>query len=107
MARCPKCKENWFWDWDQDYYIYIDGSDIEFFEFLCTEPGMEIEIIVFKCKCGSINSVMYNDENRGSSLCNIKEWSSVDWEMEGHAWENHCKNCKNLKCLDNFEECGV
>lgn len=86
MAKC-KCGENWFWDWEQDCYRYVDGSDVKMTELSCTEKDMELDIMVFQCKCGSINSVMYNDENRGSSCCNIEEWKDVDWEADDNAWD--------------------
>lgn len=104
MAHCPKCKENWFWDWEQDCYRYVDGTEVEETHLDCIEKGMELETIVYKCKCGSINSLIYNDENRGSSLCNIKEWKNVDWELDGHAWDRQCKDCKDIFCLNDYKD---
>jgi len=104
MARCPKCNENWFWDWEQDTYRYVDGSEIETIILNCIEKGMELETYVFKCKCNSINSLMYYDKNRGSACCNIKEWENINWENEGNTWESKCKDCKNLTCLNDEKD---
>lgn len=87
MAKCPKCKRNWLWDWEQDIYRYADATEIESIELSCLEKGMELEVIVFKCKCGSVNSVMYIDSNRGSSLCIIKEWENIIWEENKNSWD--------------------
>lgn len=98
MARCPKCNENWFWDWCQDTYRYFNGSKVEILEFKYEEQDLEIEIFIFRCKCGSINSVMYNDQN-GLFVCSIKKWKNITWEKDGDSWDPKCLNCKDKNCL--------
>lgn len=92
MAQCPKCKIDWLWDWEQDCYRYTNSNEVETIQLSCNEQGMELELIVFKCQCGSINSTIYNDPNRGSSLCNIKEWQNVDWELNENSWYENYKH---------------
>jgi len=101
MARCPKCQEHWFWDWEQDCYRYLNGSDVESTVLNCTEKGMELELVVFKCKCGKVNSTMYNDSYRGSSLCNIEEWKDIDWEQNKNSWIDCYSTCDDKICLED------
>jgi len=104
MARCKKCNENWFWDWDEDIYKYVDGSKVEIIIFSTNSD--DSEIFIFKCKCGSINSVAYLNPEIGMILYSIKEWQNINWELDGNAWDYNCKNCKNITCLnDNKDYC--
>lgn len=101
MARCPKCDGNWFWDWEQDIYRYLDGSPVEILNFVNTKSGgPKIEIYVFKCKCGAINSVMFADPNTGMFVRCIDAWSNIDWESKANNWGNKCLNCKDQICLN-------
>lgn len=100
MAKC-KCGENWLWDWEQDCYRYPDGSRIEEIQLLCTEKGMELELFVYKCKCGKVNSALYNDDARGSSCCSIRAWQNVDLETDGNSWKDCHLICENKICLEN------
>lgn len=100
MAKCPNCKENWFWDWEQDIYRYTDGSDVEILNFVkakSDEP--KIEIYVFKCNCGAVNSIMFLDLNSGMFVRCIEAWDIINWEKDGHSWDNKCLDCKTINCL--------
>lgn len=104
MAKC-KCGKNWFWDWEQDTYRYIDGSEIEILTFAnakSDEP--KIEIYIFKCKCGAINSIMYTDPNTGMFVRCIEEWNKIKWEDDGHSWDQKCLNCESISCLNDKKD---
>jgi len=102
MAHCPKCNENWFWDWDQDTYRYVDGSIVENIELFTNEDNSSI--LIFKCKCNAINSAAYLNPKIGMILYSIKEWQNIDWEKDSHCWDLKCKNCKTLECINDKKD---
>ncbi len=107
MAQCPKCERYWLWDWEQDVYRYIDSSPVATIELNCIEKDMELETTVFKCKCGAINSLMYLDAKRGSALCSIEAWRTIDWEQVGNMWNNYCLDCNQICLNEEFINHGL
>lgn len=101
MAKC-KCGRNWFWDWDQDCYRYIDGSEVKILNFAkASSDEPKIEIYVFECDCRTVNSIMFLDPNTGMFVRCIEAWNNIDWEEDGNHWDNKCLNCERQSCLNN------
>lgn len=106
MAKCvnPKCNKNWFWDWEQDCYRYIDGSEVEGIYHSYEEGDEHADAIIFRCKCGAINSSMFTDNRTGSSVLIIEKWKNITWEEDGNAWDKQCLNCENISCLNDEKD---
>lgn len=86
MAKCPQCKKNWKWDWEQDSYrcgrAFIKEIEFKF-------PEQDTEAIVYQCNCGKVLSVTV-----GGEIVNIPEWEKIDWETDPKScWETDPKSC--------------
>jgi hypothetical protein len=67
--KCPKCGILWVWDWEQDMYRKLDGTN-------CKTSMDKEKGVVFTCLCGQDLGFMAVEEE----IISPSEWVDVDWE---------------------------
>ena len=79
MAKCPGCKTEWFWDWENDTLKTAVGQEC------VSEPRKDL--ILFSCKDCKTPLGVWVEWESGTTIMNPPEWSDVDWDSEDHAFQ--------------------
>lgn len=84
MAKCPKCNQQWQWDWCVDTYRTPLGD-------LCEEVDKpEGEYSMF-CTCGKLLGISSGDGNGGEPYNQPEEWLDIDWELPENSFSDEEK----------------
>lgn len=75
MAKCPKCRKNWKWDWFHCKYYDENNKPIK--EIEIKFPEQESEIVICQCGCGKVLSAWCGGEGPE----NIPQWGRVNWNL--------------------------
>lgn len=68
VQYCPRCKQGYKWDWDQDHYVVAESGQpvvtVTIANF-CLQFGMseEIEVQPTICHCGKLLAFTVTDED--------------------------------------------
>jgi len=81
MASCPKCRQEWLWDWCRDIFTKPDGTSCR--EEVHRENGKN-DGEDYYCDCGQhLGTLGREDAVRNEP----EEWARIDWESENHSYE--------------------
>lgn len=81
MAKCPTCKKEWKWDWEQD--AYRDEEGVYAGEVILKNSSELIGMQV--CGCEQILCFTAATPS-GEDVFNCPEWATVDWDSKEHAY---------------------
>jgi hypothetical protein len=83
MAHCPKCKKTILWDWDQDIYVFEDGTELE---TMPAHPKEEHDYEV-GCSCQTMVAKVIDNED-GMEIDN-EDWATdIDWQEDEHCFNS-------------------
>lgn len=83
MANCPKCKQEWLWDWCIDTLRKPNGETCQ--ERIQFASSDNHDVYSLKCTCGQTLGLMH--ECNGDIDNQPNEWEDIDWELPEHKYD--------------------
>lgn len=74
MASCPKCGQEWLWDWCHDTFRQPDGGDCRI--------AYHGDVQELYCHCG-----LWVGRITDGEVESPDEWIDIDWELKEHSYD--------------------
>ena len=87
MANCPKCNQEWLWDWCIDTYRTSTGEKCK--ELVLTEVSRN-QAIEFRCMCDQLLGISRAGGTGVFITKHPSEWADIDWDTEEHSYQGDC-----------------
>jgi len=89
-AKCPHCKERWYWDVKNETYRTESGEWIQTAEEIINFQPIDMNepipiIIVYRCGCKTIVSIGISDQH-GYRTHIHPAWNGIDWYSDDYSY---------------------